>query len=335
MVPYLKASAAAASVVFLILAIWFASDIFLMAFAGLILATLLRSAANLLSRTLHLRGGIALFLAVFILLLLFASLCWVSLPRLQDEFFQLQSQLPASWNQLVRWAHKNHASGEVVDKLQTARFWYKQTAGRITAAFSSAASVVGGIVVILFVALYFAADPTLYVRGVVKLLPKHVESRGTELLSKMHEQLLRWLLSKLSLMTFVGVATAIGLWLLGVPLILSLALFAALLDFVPNIGPVVSVIPAMLIAFTNRPMLALEVGAVYLAVQIVESYVLAPLVQKRAVSLPPALTLLAQVFIGTLFGPLGLIVATPLTVVLLTLINMAYVEDLLGKRAGA
>lgn len=123
--------------------------------------------------------------------------------------------------------------------------------------------------------------------------------------------------------------------MLGIPLILSLALLAALLDFIPNIGPVVSAIPAMLIAFTNSPMLAVEVGALYLAVQIVESYVLSPLVQKRAVSLPPALTLLAQVFIGSLFGPLGLILATPLTVVLLTFIKMVYVEDLLGKRTGA
>lgn len=123
MVQYLKASAAAAVVVLLILAVWFASDIFLMAFAGLILATLLRSAANLLSRTLHVRTGIALVLAISIVVLLIASICWFSLPRLEDEFVQLRSQLPASWNHLVQLANNNHLSGGLVDKLQTARFW--------------------------------------------------------------------------------------------------------------------------------------------------------------------------------------------------------------------
>ena len=160
-----------------------------MAFTALILATLLRSAANLLSRTLHVRSGIALALAITIVVLLIAFICWFSLPRLQDEFVQLRSQLPASWNHLVQLANNNHLLGGLVDKLQTARFWYKEAGDRMIGTFSSAASVVGGTVVILFVALYFASDPALYVRGVVKLVPKHDESPARDVLSKMHAQL--------------------------------------------------------------------------------------------------------------------------------------------------
>lgn len=330
---YLKGSATAAIVVVLFLALWFASDIFLMAFAGLILAVLLGGAADWISRKAHIRRGIALLLAITTLLVVVASLGWLSASHFQDEWSQLRSQVPSSWRHFVEWAQQNPVLSDVVDKFETSKFWYKQTSGHITTAFSSAASILGSVVVILFAALYFASDGDLYVRSALKLIPESAEARAKQVLSAMHSQLLRWLLGKLSLMAFVGIATAVGLLLLGVPLVLPLALLAALLDFIPNVGPIASAVPAMLIAFTIRPMLALEVGALYLGVQIVESYILGPLVQKRAVSLPPAFTLLGQVFIGTLFGPLGLILATPLLVVLMTFVKMVYVEDFLGKRA--
>src|SRR5881227_3805571 len=134
------------------------------------------------------------------------------------------------------------------------------------------------------------------------------------------------------MMAFVGIATASGLWALHLPLILSLAMLAALLDFIPNIGPIISAVPALLIAFTRSPSKALWIVGIYFAVQIVESYILQPLVQQRAVSLPPSVTLLSQVLVGTLFGPLGLVLATPLTVVALTLTKTVYVEDILHKR---
>lgn len=133
-------------------------------------------------------------------------------------------------------------------------------------------------------------------------------------------------------MLFVGVATGLGLWVLQMPLILTLAILAAMLDFIPNIGPVISAVPAVLLASGSGAGHVLWVAGLYLTVQIVESYVLQPLVQQRAVSLPPAVNLLAQVLIGILFGWLGVILATPLTVVAITLIEMLYVEDALQKQ---
>jgi predicted PurR-regulated permease PerM len=98
-------------------------------------------------------------------------------------------------------------------------------------------SALGGIVIVLFLGLYFAIDPALYRRGILKLIPPSAEHRGNEVLCRTGQQLRYWLFGKLSLMAFVGLSTAIGLWLLNMPLTVSLAALAALLDFIPNIDP--------------------------------------------------------------------------------------------------
>ena len=117
--------------------------------------------------------------------------------------------------------------------------------------------------------------------------------------------------------------------LLGIPLALTLALLAAALDFIPNIGPLASAVPALLLALLQGPTTALWVMLLYVIVQVVESYILAPLVQRRAVSLPPALLLGAQVLLPMLFGFPGLLLATPVTVLLLVVVRNLYVEAIL------
>jgi predicted PurR-regulated permease PerM len=328
---YVKAAACVATVVVVLLATWFASDVLLLAFAGIILAILLRAAANEIAQFLHLRPGVALGLTCLLLLVFIGLCCWYVIPRLNDQFDILKHDIPAAWHQMLAWLHQSPWAGQLADRVQGGGLSYSHFGGTILSAFSGLASALGSIVVVLFLALYFAADPALYVRGFVKLLPKGAERRGEEVLDACEEQLRRWLLGKLSMMAFVGLATAVGLWLLNSPLILSLALLAALLDFIPNIGPIISGVPAALIAFTRGPSHALWVIGLYFAVQFVESYILQPLVQQRAVSLPPSVTLLGQVLIGSLFGPLGLVLATPLTVLALTLIKTVYVQDILRK----
>jgi predicted PurR-regulated permease PerM len=131
-------------------------------------------------------------------------------------------------------------------------------------------------------------------------------------------------------MAVVGTTTTLGLWLLGVPLALTLGLLAALFGFVPYIGPLVAAIPALLLALMNGPQLALYVLLLYLTIQLIESYILTPIVEQQAVSLPPALTITVMLLLGVLVGGLGLALAAPLTACVLVLIKMLYVEDALG-----
>ena len=141
-----------------------------------------------------------------------------------------------------------------------------------------------------------------------------------------------WLIGKAASMTIVGIAVFIGLTALGVPLAGALALIAALLDFIPNFGPILALIPAALFALLQGPTQVLYVVVLYGAIQTVEGYVLSPLIDRTTVKLPPALTLTAMVVAALLFGWLGLLLAAPAAAALMVLVQMVYVEDILGER---
>ena len=132
-------------------------------------------------------------------------------------------------------------------------------------------------------------------------------------------------------MAATGILTGLGLWLLGIPLALTLALLAAVLTFVPYVGAFLSAIPALLLGIVQGPVTALYVGLLYIAVQFVEGYLITPLVQQETVSLPPALTIGSLVLFGALFGPMGIMLGTPLAAVGIVLVRMAYVEDVLER----
>ena len=134
-------------------------------------------------------------------------------------------------------------------------------------------------------------------------------------------------------MAIVGVLTAAGLWMIGIPLAFLLGLIAALLAFIPNIGPVIAAVPALLLAFGQGTTAMLLVGAVYLVVQTLESYVITPVIQQQKVALPPALIIAMQVLFGVLFGIAGLALATPLAALGLTLVREIYVGGL-SRRGG-
>jgi predicted PurR-regulated permease PerM len=131
----------------------------------------------------------------------------------------------------------------------------------------------------------------------------------------------------------VGAVTAAGLTLLGIPMALALGILAGLLNFVPYLGPILSGAPAVLIAFTQSPADALNTLLLCVAIQTLEGYALTPVLQRRSVSIPPALGILAIVGLGALFGAYGVLFATPLLLVAMVLVRMLYVEDALGDRA--
>jgi predicted PurR-regulated permease PerM len=143
----------------------------------------------------------------------------------------------------------------------------------------------------------------------------------------------RWIVGQSLLALCVGLLVGIGLLLLGAPFAVALALLAGLMEFIPYIGPFVAAVPAILVGFAESPQLALWIALLFLAVQSIESYVLAPLVQHRAVYLPPAVILFAQVLMGVIVGGLGVAVATPLAAAAMVAISMLYVEDVLGERS--
>ncbi len=182
------------------------------------------------------------------------------------------------------------------------------------------------------VAVFGAVEPGVYRRGIVRLTPPSYRERMGEILELLSYDLWRWTSGQLVAMVVVGVLTGVGVSLLSVPSALALGLIAALLDFIPMLGPVISTGVAMLMGFTVGLDTALYVLLLCTAIQQLEGNVLVPWLQKRTIWIPPIVSILAIAVLAVLFGPIGVILSGPLTTAAVVLVQAIYVEDMLGDR---
>ena len=192
---------------------------------------------------------------------------------------------------------------------------------------SSTLAIVAGFLIIVFLSIYIAADPSMYHAGIMHLFPHRHRKRAGEVLSAMADVLRRWLLTQLIAMVAIGVVTTIALLLLGVKAPFALGAIAGLLEFVPTIGPIMSAIPGITMGFLDSAQKALYVGIAYLTIQQLEGHILIPLLMKGEMDLPPVLTIFAQALMALLFGFIGLMVAVPLLAAIIVPIKLLYVDD--------
>ena len=186
-----------------------------------------------------------------------------------------------------------------------------------------------GLVVIL--SLYMAYDGRRYVRGVLMLFPPERREVGSDLVRGLGTALPRWLLGRVSSMAVVSLLTAPGLILLGIPLALVLALIAGLFSFVPVLGPIAAVLPAILITLEAAPEKLIWVLALYGAVQLLESWFITPRIQDGMADVPPALLLSAQFIMGALVGLVGVMFSTPVALAALIVVQVAYLRNVLDE----
>ncbi len=317
----------------LLLFLWSAADILLLVFAGVLLATVLRGFSNILSEHTPISPGWALTIVSLALIALIGVSTWLLAPGVAEQFVELQASLPVAIEQVEEYLEQYPWVEEVMTQLPQPTELIpgvNEVLSQAAGIFSTTMGILIGSFIIVFGGIYFAVNPGMYINGIVQLVPHRGRSRAGEVLYAVGKILWWWLIGRLLSMLVVGVTVTISLWLLGIPLALTLGLLAALLDFIPNLGPTLATVPAVLLALMQSPTQALYVLLLYIVIQQAESYLLTPIVQHRTVSLPPALTIIAQVILGVLFGVMGLILASPLAAVVLVLIKMLYVEDVLG-----
>jgi predicted PurR-regulated permease PerM len=328
-------AAAVAALVVGLLFLWYARDVLLLVFAGVLLGVFLRRLALLVSDHTPLPAGAALALVVLGLTGALVAAFWLQGDTIAAESARLQEDLPRAAEQL-RARIAGHALGErVVDQLPEDPAALlpddPDAVSRVTGVVSRTFSALASGVIILFLGIVFAATPGVYVRGILALFPERKVPRIREVLARLNDTLWWWLLGRLISMTFVGVLTGVGLALLGVPLAFILGLLAALLSFIPNLGPVLSALPAILLGFVQSPQTALWVAALYAGVQVIESYLLDPIIDRKTVHVPPGLTITAQLVMGLFAGLLGVTLATPLAAAAMVAMTMLYVQDVLGR----
>jgi predicted PurR-regulated permease PerM len=316
--------------VVLLLVLWFAADVVLVVFAGILMAVFLRGSGEWVAARLGIRKGYGV--ALFCVALTLAALLFFGLAgaALASQVQELWDQLPRALATARSYVADHAWMGKLLDTVDPAKL--APSGDGASSALSTTFGALGNAVIIAFIGLYGAANPGVYVRGLVALLAPSLRPKARSMLTESAIALRGWLRAQFVSMLVVGVLTLLGLWALGTPLAPILAVLAAVLTFIPNIGPVLAALPAVLLGLSGGLDQALLVLALYAAVQAVESYLITPRVQEEAVSLPPALTISAQFLFGLVFGVLGLALATPFAAVMLRLGQKFYVEDYLDRQ---
>jgi predicted PurR-regulated permease PerM len=316
----------AAGIIAAFAAVWRTADVLLIGFGGLLLGVALRALAALLERRARVPGAMALPAAIVLVLAAIGAVLWFVGDTLVKEFGQLAAQLPTTLAKLREWLSQYAAGRVLLDAIGSVDG--AESVSRLAGAAVVTLSAVAHALALVMLGIYFAVDPFWYRRGTLRLVPPAYRGRVGSTLSAAAEALRKWLGGVVVAMLVVGCLTGLGLWALGVQFAFTLAVIAAALEFVPFLGPIVAAIPAVLVGFGESPTTALYVALLYLAIQQIEGYLLTPLVQRWAVSLPPALAVLAVLAFGVLFGLPGVLFAVPLLVVAIVVVRKLYIEPL-------
>jgi predicted PurR-regulated permease PerM len=252
-------------------------------------------------------------------------------PAIAEQIDELTRRIPEAFEMLRGRIEEFSWGPQLLDRIRPASFASPESGSAAMSAVSSTFGALGNFVIIMFIGLYGALDPKVYRHGLTLLLAPSIREHGDKVLRTTAATLRNWLAAQLMAMAVVGVLTALGLWIAGVPLAIALGAIAGLLAFIPNIGPVIAIAPALLLAFPEGQSTLITVIAIYLGVQALESYVVTPLLQQEKVSLPPAFVIAVQLLFGVLFGVLGLALATPIAAALMTIIRLIYVNGYLDR----
>ncbi|MCJ8165928.1 AI-2E family transporter [Pontibacter sp. E15-1] len=306
---------------------------FLLVFAAILLAVLFCGLTDWITDKLHLRRGLSLVLAVVLFFGSITAAFWFVAPTVSSQVQEMKETIPQAMSQVQGWLTQFGWGQRLVNKVpdDMSKMLPRQDAlfSSITGIFSTTLSFLADFFIVIITALFLASSPKLYTVGFTKLFPVRHRSRIMQVLGQSYTTLKSWLVGMLSAMVIVGVSAAIGYSLLGLPLAFALALIAFFLAFIPNVGPWVAGLPAVLVGLTVSPQMALYVVLLYGGIQMVESYLITPIIFQKTVNLPPALLLFFQVLLGILQGAMGLLLAAPILAVVMVVVNELYIKDVL------
>ena len=309
----------------------FLADLVLLIIAAIIVAVLLRAVADLIARVVPMRESWAVLPAALLILALLGLVGWLFGRQMADQIAVLIQTIPGAWNNFKTTIQDFPLGNMLVDQLQHIGDFAGQFAGQVPLIAMGVAGALANVGLGIVGGIMLAMEPRSYRDGLLLLVPKAARDSYRRALNASGQALKGWLIAQLISMVIIGTLTGIGLWLVGVPSALGLGLFAGLAQFVPVIGPIVSAVPGLLVSATVGWHLFFWALAVYVGVQQTEGNLVTPWVQKHFAGIPMALALFSIVAFGALFGPLGVILATPLTLIGLVLVRSLYIRDVLGE----
>jgi predicted PurR-regulated permease PerM len=335
---------------------WAARSVLVLTFLGVLFGVALSGGVTGLERR-RVPRGVGALLLVLAVYGSFVGLGALAAPRITEQVGQLQEQLPSAIDRIETWV-REHQSGvtralqpnevkgnggkddpqqgnaepaaESPDLRDTLTQQLAKLGSNFFAFFRSTLALLGGLLVVTVVAVYIAVDPRTYRRGILHLVPHRARPKAIEVMNAMGVTLRRWLVAQLIAMLVVGVVTTLALLLIGVRAAVALGIIAGILEFVPYVGPILSAVPAVAMAFLDGPEKALWVLGAYVAIQQLENHILIPLLMKEGLELPPVITIVGQMALSLVFGFVGLLIAVPLMGAVMVPIKLLYVQDVVG-----
>ena len=300
-------------------------NLLLLVLAGALMSIYFHGCADVLKRKLKLGSPYALILSVVLNVVVIALFFWFVGDRLNSQLDELSTKLPQTIDNAKSWLSEKPVGQKILD--YTTKSLDSGKAGSVIKTFfSSTFGILSDLYIVILLGMFFTASPEIYRKGIVHLVPTKGKATAEKLWDEIHHVLKNWLKGQIFGFFFIAILTGLGLWLLGMPLVLALALVAGLLNFIPNFGPLIALIPAALLGLMQGPNTALLVVGLFTLIQIIQSTVTQPLIQKKMVSVPPALLVFGQVAMGVIAGFWGVLLATPLVAIVMTLVNRLYVE---------
>lgn len=321
---------------FLSLLVWFLGPVLLLVLAAVLLAIAFDAVSAHLVRLTRMPRGVALAIVVVAFVLMMVAAALMVVPSFVEQLGQVWTQLAGLLGRAMEflrdqpWAERLLGIGgeggdeQAVDPANVA--------ARIASATITMISAVLTVILVFAIGLFLAVSPGTYRTGFLKLLPFRARPRADEVLSALAHSLRWWLIGQLVSMSILFAATGLVLWMVGVEAWLGLGLLVGLFTFIPFLGPILAGIPVLVVSFTEGLETGLIVMGFYVVLQNFEGNFLTPLVQQQAVHIPPALMISVQVLLAAIFGFPGLLLAAPLAVIGLVVVNLVYVEDVLGDR---
>ena len=301
--------------------------VIILIFASVLIACYFRGISSFIQSKTGWRSAITLTISIGGTFLILAGIFWLAGATISNEADRIEDALPAMIEEVKTLLNDSDAGQEGLEKIEEWRESGKLGAF-VSQLFGSTFGYLGDLLIIIVIGIFFTASPHLYLNGITQLVPPARRNKAEDVLETLADGLKKWLAGRFLAMLAVFILTSIGLLIIGVPMWFTLAIIAGLLNFIPNFGPILASIPAILIALSISPTTAAIVAGLYLVVQLLESGIINPMAQKKLVKIPPALIIISQLLVGAMTGIWGVILATPLILIVIILVKELYVKPM-------
>lgn len=302
---------------------------FLLVLAASLIALFFSAVSGRIKMWTGLKDGVSLALTIALMVVVVGLFFWLVGAEAQNQYKEMQEAVPVIIDNAQSYLNKSDVGQKVSQYISDIEN-QKKVLPFLQNFFKSSFGVFGDLYIVVFLALFISISPFDYINGAVNLVPRRGKVKAKHLFTDIGFNLKKWIKGAIISGLSVFIMSAVGLLILGVDMWLILAISAGLLNVIPNFGPIIAMIPAVLVALLTSPTQALMVAGLYLTVQIIESNLITPNVQKKLLNTPPALLILFQVLMGTLTGGWGIVLAVPMLVIVITMVKHLYLDNNMG-----